>query len=150
MSVYLYNRPLKIWESMGIPTPKVGVHLGVWGFILSHSPTLPWTWNVTLWLHSWPTPLQTLAFVTTLALGLQPRQGLTKVWAKSEPESHISCSQECKKVWKYEPPHSQVSSHFGSWSPHGLLNFQRAIVEVKIHWNEDFIISLEISWNLDV
>jgi hypothetical protein len=27
--------------------------------------------------------------VVTLALGSRPRQGLTKVWAKSEPESHI-------------------------------------------------------------
>ncbi len=35
-----YNRLLKIWESIGTPTPKVGVHLGVWGFIPSHSPTL--------------------------------------------------------------------------------------------------------------
>jgi hypothetical protein len=32
-----YNCPLKIWESIGTPTPKVGVHLGVWG---SFPPTL--------------------------------------------------------------------------------------------------------------
>jgi len=38
---------LKIWESIGIPTPKVGAHLGVTGFILSHSLTLPKAWNVT-------------------------------------------------------------------------------------------------------
>jgi len=31
-----YNRPLTIWESIGTPTPKVGVHLGVWGFIPPH------------------------------------------------------------------------------------------------------------------
>jgi hypothetical protein len=35
------NRSLKIRESFGIPTPQVGVALGVWGSILSHSPTLP-------------------------------------------------------------------------------------------------------------
>jgi hypothetical protein len=23
-----YNRPLKIWKSIGAPTPKVGIHLG--------------------------------------------------------------------------------------------------------------------------
>jgi sterol desaturase/sphingolipid hydroxylase (fatty acid hydroxylase superfamily) len=34
------NCPLKVWESIGILTPKVGVHLEVWGFIPSHSPTL--------------------------------------------------------------------------------------------------------------
>ncbi len=39
MSFNLYNCPLKIWESIGILTPKVRVHLGVWGFTLSHSPT---------------------------------------------------------------------------------------------------------------
>jgi hypothetical protein len=32
---------LKIWESIGIPTPKVGAHLGVWRFIpFTHSHTL--------------------------------------------------------------------------------------------------------------
>jgi hypothetical protein len=30
---------LKIWKFIKIPTPKVGVHLGVWRFILSHSYT---------------------------------------------------------------------------------------------------------------
>ncbi len=33
---------LKIWDSIGTPTPKVGIHLGVCGFIPSHIP-----------LHSW-------------------------------------------------------------------------------------------------
>jgi hypothetical protein len=41
MSFDPYNHPLKIWESIKIPTPKVRVHLGVWGFIPSHFPTLP-------------------------------------------------------------------------------------------------------------
>jgi hypothetical protein len=34
------NRLLKIWESIETPTPKVGAHLGVWGF---HSFTLSYT-----------------------------------------------------------------------------------------------------------
>jgi hypothetical protein len=37
-------------------------------------------------------------FVATLALGSRPKQGLTKVQAKSEAKSHISCSQECRRV----------------------------------------------------
>jgi len=41
------NRPLKIWESIGTPTPKVRVHLGMWGFIPSHSLALLGAWNVT-------------------------------------------------------------------------------------------------------
>jgi hypothetical protein len=44
----------------------------------------------------------------------------------------------------------QLSSHFGSWSFDGFPNFQRAIEEVKNHWIEKFIISLESSWNIDV
>jgi len=35
-----WNLSLKIQESIETPTPQVGVALGVWGFILSHSPTL--------------------------------------------------------------------------------------------------------------
>ncbi len=35
-----YNRSLKIWESIGTPTPKVGAHLGV---LWVHSFTLSYT-----------------------------------------------------------------------------------------------------------
>ncbi len=42
-----YNCPLKIWESIGTTTSKVGAHLGVWGFIPSHSLTFLGAWNVT-------------------------------------------------------------------------------------------------------
>jgi len=37
MSFDPYNHPLEIQEFIGTPTPKVGTHLGVWGFIPSHS-----------------------------------------------------------------------------------------------------------------
>jgi hypothetical protein len=40
MSFDPYDCPLKVRESIGTPTPKVKDHLGVWGFIPSHSPTL--------------------------------------------------------------------------------------------------------------
>jgi hypothetical protein len=43
---------LKIWKSIGTPNPKMGAHLGVWGFIPSHSSTFPGTWNVIPELHS--------------------------------------------------------------------------------------------------
>ncbi len=71
MSFDPYNRPLKIRKSIGTPIPKVGVHLGMWGFIPSHYPTLLGTQNVAPGLHSWPTPLQTLALVVRPRLGLQ-------------------------------------------------------------------------------
>ncbi len=41
------NHFLKIWESTRTPTPKVRAHLGAWGFISSHFPTLPGAWDVT-------------------------------------------------------------------------------------------------------
>ncbi len=65
------NYSLKIRESIGTLTPKVGIHLGVWRFIPSHSPTFPRAWDVTLRLSSWPTPLQALALVASPKLGLQ-------------------------------------------------------------------------------
>ncbi len=63
--------------------------------------------------HIWSGNVCTI-FITTLALGSQPKQGLTRVRAKREAWDHISCWHECRKVWGNEPPHSQVSSHFGS------------------------------------
>jgi hypothetical protein len=70
MSFDLCNCPLKIWESIKIPISKVGAHLGVCGFIPSHFPTLPGTWNVIFKLHSWLAPLQALALVVSPKLGL--------------------------------------------------------------------------------
>jgi hypothetical protein len=55
--------------------------------------------------------------------------------------SHISCSQECRKMWGMNP-------HTAKWIP--TLELQRAIAVVKIHWIEEFLISLESSWNVDV
>ncbi len=38
-----YSCFLNVWESIGIPTPNVGIPLGVWRFIPSHSLALPGT-----------------------------------------------------------------------------------------------------------
>ncbi len=43
-----------------------------------------------------------------------------------------------------------MNSHFGNWSPNGLLNLQRKIVGVKTHWIETFFISWKNSCNVDV
>ncbi len=64
------NRPLKIQKSIGTPIPEVGAHLGVCGFIPSHSLTFLGTWNVTPGFHFWLAPLQ------ALTLGVRPRLGL--------------------------------------------------------------------------
>jgi len=65
-----YNCPLKIQESIRTPTPKVGIHLGMCGFIPSHFPILLGAWNLIPMLHSWFAPLQALALVASLRLGL--------------------------------------------------------------------------------
>ncbi len=65
------NRFLQVQESIGTPTPKVGAHLGVWGFIPSHSLTFPGAWDVTPELPSWSAPLQALALVVSPRLGLR-------------------------------------------------------------------------------
>jgi hypothetical protein len=41
MSFDPYNHPLKIQKSIKTTTPKMGTHVGVCGFIPSHSFTLP-------------------------------------------------------------------------------------------------------------
>ncbi len=65
--------------------------------------------------------------IATLALSSRLTQGLVKVWAKSEAqESHFMLSG----VWE----HSQMNSHFGSWSFDGLPNLQKMITGVKTHW----------------
>jgi hypothetical protein len=47
-------------------------------------------------------------------------------------------------------PHTPREFYFGSWSLGGLSNLQRAIAGVKTQWFEEFFISLESSWSLDV
>jgi hypothetical protein len=49
-------------ESTGTPSPKVGVALGVWGFIPSHFPTLLRTCGVTPKLPLGPQPCKPLCF----------------------------------------------------------------------------------------
>jgi hypothetical protein len=77
--------------------------------------------------------------VATLALGSWPRRRLARVWAKRSV-------RECED----EDSHSQVSSHFGSWSPGGLLNLQKndCSGQNTLHWG--VIISLESYWSVDV
>jgi hypothetical protein len=65
MGFGLCNRFMKFQKSIGTPVPKMGVHLGVWMFILtlSHTPKL----------LSWPAFLQTLVLVANPRLGLRQR-----------------------------------------------------------------------------
>jgi len=70
------------------------------------------------------------------------KQGLARLWAKRKHGSHISCFPECRKMWRNEPLHSQVSSHFGSWSFDGFPNLQRTILggQNPLDWSVPYII----------
>jgi hypothetical protein len=85
--VWPYNCSLKIRESIGTLIPKVETHLGVCGFILSHPPTFPRAWNVTLKLHFRPAPLEALVLVVSPKLRSQHWQwafveinNLSRLW----------------------------------------------------------------------
>jgi hypothetical protein len=65
------NRPLKFWKSTGTPSSKVGIALGVWGFIPSHFPTLPGVCDVTPGLPLGPQPYNLFASVVNPRLGLR-------------------------------------------------------------------------------
>ncbi len=65
------NCSLNIWESIGTPTPKVGVPLGVWRPISSHFLALMGACGMTPRLPSWLTTLQPFALVISLRLGLR-------------------------------------------------------------------------------
>jgi hypothetical protein len=88
--------------------------------------------------------------VTTLTLGSWLSQGHGKVRADSATRESHSHSRECKKVWGNEPTHFQKDSHFGNYSPYKVLNAQRIILKVKVHWIEKLFTPLESSWNLNV
>jgi hypothetical protein len=61
----------KFRSPLGTPTPKMGIHLRVWGFIPSHPFALPRAWNRVPGLPSWPAPLQAFTLVVNPALGLR-------------------------------------------------------------------------------
>jgi len=73
-----------------------------------------------------------------------------KVWKGANRECNLGVSFAFLGVWGNEPTRSQVDSHYGSWNPYGIPNFQRGISGVEIHWIKKFLIPLEISWNVDV
>jgi len=133
-------------------------HVKVRNFFLAYQISSPILWVYHIQCNHdfllWKSYLKLLDkysnFLTTLALGSWPSKGQQRCEPRVKLGRHISCSRECRKVWGNEPLHSQVSSQFGNWSPDGLSNLQREIAGAKIHWIEEFLISMESSWNIDV
>jgi hypothetical protein len=66
-----YNRCMKIRKSIRTLIPKMGLHLGMWGFIPSHSLAFPGIWNVIHGLHFWLASLQPLVLVASPKLRLR-------------------------------------------------------------------------------
>jgi hypothetical protein len=69
-------------------------------------------------------------------------------WARDQSKGLQGCgprgkpgsAKECEGIDPHTP---QGNPNFGSWSPSGLPNLQRAIARVKIHRLEELFISLE-------
>jgi len=73
LSLAPWKCSLKFQESTGTPSPKVGVALKVWGFILSHFPTLLRVCDVIPELSLGPHPCNPFALVANPKLGLRHR-----------------------------------------------------------------------------
>ncbi len=74
-----------------------------------------------------------MIIVTTLTLGLQPRQGLARVRAKREAwESHFMLLGVHESV-RERTLTLPSELPFWEWSLGGLLNIERAIAGVKTH-----------------
>jgi hypothetical protein len=73
-----------------------------------------------------------------------------KAWKGVGQECNPRITFALLGVWGNEPTHFQVDSHFGSWNPYGVLNFQKSISWVKIHWIKKFLIPLENFLNENV
>jgi len=60
MSFDLSNYSLKIWDSIGFPTLKMEVHLGVCGLIRSHTFSHSWECECDFWValsaYTFPSP----------------------------------------------------------------------------------------------
>jgi len=73
-----------------------------------------------------------ITFITTLTLGLWPKQGHGKLWVESATWESHSHSWECGRVWRNEPTYSQLGSHFGSWSPENSQIFRKRFEGLKL------------------
>jgi hypothetical protein len=72
MSFDPWNTFLNIWDSIGILIPKVGVHLGVCEFILTHSRECKYDSRVALLAHTFP----------CICFGHKPKAKVVTSWAQ--------------------------------------------------------------------
>jgi hypothetical protein len=177
MSFDPYNCPLKIWESIWESNSQNGNSFGsvrVHSLILFCTPRSmrcdSWASLLACTLASPCLGHEPKVRVATLALGLRPRQRLAKVRTKSEAhESHFLIAKprstfanvgvwENGKVGKWESGKvgecEGMNLHTHKWA-HTLKvkstpKSSEEIARVTTHWIKDFLISLEISCNVNV
>jgi hypothetical protein len=122
------NRSLKFRQSIGTPSPKVGVLLGVWGFPPSHFPTLSGGCDVTFGLSLGPHPCNPLALVAS------PKLGLQQMRYDGVYHTHI---------------HHKKSSHDFHWNPCFQQGYLSMVVK-SLHRNMlEYLMPQVIPFNLD-
>jgi hypothetical protein len=103
------NHSLKFQESIGTPSPKVGVALGVWRFTPSHIPTFLGVCDLTPGLPLGPHPCNPFALVASPKLGL--RQNETLHNDMSSPYQWITPSKGVQ-FWSSFVFHMFISYHY--------------------------------------
>jgi hypothetical protein len=80
MSFNPWNTSLKIWDSIGIPAPKVGIHLGVSRFIPSHSQKCKCDSQIAFLAYTFP----------CLCLGCKPKARVVTLFPTRKRGRHNS------------------------------------------------------------
>ncbi len=84
-------------------------------------------------------------------LGLATKvRGLQGCGPRRKPESHFTCSRECKECEGMNPHTPKGTPMLGVGVPKGFWNFLNVISGVKTHPLEEIFISLESYWSVDV
>jgi len=98
--------------------------------------------HVTIMFHLFPiTMVRMTMVVTTLSLGLQPRQGTWKGvgW---ECNLWITLTLSGVQMWENEPIHSQMNSHFGV--PMDFQIFKEQFEKSKLIWLNSYLYQWKI------
>jgi hypothetical protein len=88
-----YNRCLKIQESIETPTPEMGVHLGVWGFIPSLSYTLLW-WSPKIPMKVGPSIVGLPPHVRNCT-NVSPSKPCDPIWRIPKFLDGLNCESKC-------------------------------------------------------
>jgi len=97
-----WNSSLKFWKSIGTPSPKVGVALGMWRFTPSHFLTLPCTPG-SMWCDSWASSW--LAPLWLFCLDSQAPSWLATLqpfWLGRKPKARVVTLCAFRILWRHQ------------------------------------------------